>query len=316
MTDQGAQETDGVSAGDAAELGHSGIVALVGRANVGKSTLVNRILGEKVSIVSPVAQTTRNLLRGVLTDSRGQMVLLDTPGVHRAQNDLGRIMNRAARMSIEGADVALLVLDGSEAPGDEDIGWMKRLAKGSLPWVVAVNKCDRRGAEKTLYREAFDDIPAQGSAPVPKWRELSALTGLGVDSLVDELFGFLPAGPPLFPEDVLSDFPRRWNIGDVIREKLFADLYQELPHAIAVLVDDIAEKDDGSWAVRARILVNRPTQKGIVIGHKGRILRRVRRLAESELTRMYACDVRLDLHVTVVKDWARNHFILRQLGYV
>jgi len=314
----------------------SGIIALVGRANVGKSTLVNRILGEKVSIVSDVAQTTRNLIRAIWTEGRGQLVFLDTPGVHKAKHDLGRIMNQTARAAAEGTDVCLLVVDCSSRPRDEDEGWMCKLSKTERPAVLGLNKRDLGGKFLANYREMWEEAgcsqtaeegprsqirrrpeamagqgaPASGESCL----EISASTGDGVDALVDLLFSLVPEGPPLFPGDILTDFPRKLNIGDVVREKLFAVLQQELPHAVAVRVNSIAE-DEAVWEVEADILVNRPSQKGIVIGKKGRLLKRVCEQAEAELAEMYGHPVRLHLWVRVEKDWSKNFWVLKELGY-
>jgi len=294
----------------------SGIVAMVGRANVGKSTLMNRLLQEKVSIVSDVMQTTRNLVRGILTEDRGQLVFLDTPGVHKAQHDLGRLMNRIARASAQGADVALLLLDASSRPREEDTGWMRKLIKTGAHCVVACNKSDCGTRYEKDYRDAWMAMVDSGkNDAMPLWMNISALTGQGVDALLDALFEMTPLGPPLFPEDVLTDFPRNWAIADIVREKLFALLRQELPHAIAVRIDEVEERK-GDWNVRADILVDKPSQKAIVIGNKGRVLRTVRRQAEQELSEMYERKVRLNLWVKVQKHWARNHWILKQLGYV
>lgn len=292
----------------------SAIVALVGRANVGKSTLMNRLLGEKVSIVSPIAQTTRNMVRGILTEERGQLAFLDTPGVHKASYDLGRIMNRAARSSIEGADVVLLLLDASKQPRDEDIGWMHKLCRGEAEVAVALNKTDIGTEFADEYRNGWDNVPGDEPTRTPCWFEVSAKTGEGVDDLLEALFEMAPEGPPLFPEDMLSDFPRRWNISDVVREKFYAHLKDELPHAIAVRVDKLTEKDN-RWDVDVLIYVNRSSQKGIVIGHKGQLINKVKAQAEAELTEMYGNRVRLHLWVKVEKNWAKNHWILKQLGY-
>lgn len=301
---------------EAASSARCGIVALVGRANVGKSTLMNRLLGEKVSIVSPVAQTTRNLVRGILTEQRGQLVFLDTPGVHRARHDLGKLMNRIARASAQGADMTLLLVDVSSRPREEDTGWMRKLIKAKAPCIVACNKSDLGGGQGDEYREAWKALAedaAGGAAQL--WLNISALTGRGVDELLDALFESAPPGPALFPEDVLTDFPRNWAIADIVREKLFALLREELPHAVAVRVDAVEERE-GAWSVKADILVDKPSQKAIVIGNKGRVLRTVRRQAEAELSEMYERKVALNLWVKVQKHWAKNHWTLKQLGYV
>ncbi|MDT8389105.1 MAG: GTPase Era [Lentisphaeria bacterium] len=295
----------------------SGIIAIVGRANVGKSTLLNGILEEKVSIVSDVAQTTRNLIRAVLTEPRGQLVFLDTPGVHRATYDLGKMMNRMARSSVEGADVVMLVLDGSERPFEEDDGWMRKIAKQALPAVIVLNKIDLGTPYADEYRAQWEDISRKNPdhcAAVP-WFDISAANHDGVAELVQALFDRVPLGPPLFSEDVLTDFPRKLAMGDVIREKLFHELHDELPHAIAVGVNHIDESPETGWLAHADIYVNRPSQKGIVIGQKGRLLRKIKRLAEKDISDMYDVPVTLELWVKVEKDWAKNFWILRQLGY-
>ena len=296
----------------------AGIVAVVGRANVGKSSLVNRILGEKVSIVSPVAQTTRHPIRGVWNDPRGQVVLLDTPGSHAAPTDIGKLMNRAARQSAEGADEVLLVLDASAAPSVEDEGWLRRLArarKGS-GWMIAVNKTDVEPRGMAVLQALWQSIStefsiAPGSVP---WIPVSAATGEGIDALCDAWLKILPVHPPLFPPDMLTDFPRKLFIGDIIREKLIPRLHDVMPHRVAAVVDELIEGADGSWAVEGRILVDRGSQVGIVVGHKGRLLRAVRRAAEAELEAIYEHPVKIHLHVVVEPNWTRNFFLLKRLG--
>lgn len=293
------------------------MAALVGRANAGKSSLLNRMLDEKVSIVSPVAQTTRHALRGILTEPRGQLVFLDTPGIHTAQSDLGRIMNRSARAAVEGVDAALLVLDRSLPPRDEDRGWMRRLARaGEAAVVLVLNKIDRPEDHGEAYREAWrqaqTDVGRAASAPVV---EVSALTGDGVPALVDLLFSLMPEGPHLFPDDILTDYPKRWGIADTVREKLFLRLKDEMPHRVAVWIEELEEEPD-AWTARAVICVERHSQKGIVIGHKGRMLRAVRRAAEAELRAIYGHPVRLDLHVKIEPKWTKNYWLLKRMGYV
>jgi len=295
----------------------SGIVALVGCANVGKSSLLNRILGEKVSIVSNVAQTTRTMVRGIHSEARGQLVFLDTPGVHKASYDLGKIMNRAARASISGADVAMLVLDPSTHVWDEDEGWMRKLLRAEENHVVFVlNKKDLAWPFEQAYRDCWQEICDEAGQTRPVvWMPVSAETGEGVDDLLSLLFDAVPFGPALFPEEMLTDFPRKIAVADVVREKYFKVLHDEIPHDLAVRVDDIKEDGD-TWTVYADILINRPSQKGIIIGQKGRLLRKVKREAELELASMYERKVELKLWVKVEKGWTKNHWILKQLGYV
>ena len=276
----------------------SGIVAVVGRANVGKSSLVNALLGEKVSIVSHVPQTTRHMIRGILNDPRGQLVLLDTPGIHRSSNDMGRLMNRTARRSAEGVDVAMLVVDGTARPEIEDEGWMRRLLRehGAQKCLVVVNKRDQGVAYDATYRTMWTRVAAELSLPADSaWLSVSALTGEGMKELSDELFLRLPVHPALFPDNVLSDFPRKLHIADVIREKLVLRLHDELPHRVAVWVEELQEEPGPDWKVRAVIYIERESQKGIIIGFKGRLLRAVKRGSEAELKAAYERTVHVDV---------------------
>lgn len=292
---------------------HCGVVAVVGRTNAGKSTLVNRLVGEKVSIESPVSQTTRTTVRGVLTEERGQLVLLDTPGLHRSRNLLGRTMNKAARGGADGADAVLLVCDASRDPREEDEGWMSRLARrgNGAPVVVFLNKSDRSCHEKA-FRQAWS--AASAAAAAPRFLRGSARTGEGVDALLSALFSALPPGPLLFDGDTLSDHPRRLAVADLIREQFFRQFDDELPHAIGVGTDEI---DESSRPVRvkATAYVRRGNQKGIVLGEKGRSLRAVKRRAEAELSKFFDAPCVLDIWIRVEPDWDENFFLLRQLGY-
>lgn len=291
----------------------SGIVAVVGRANVGKSTLVNGILGEKIAIVSPVAQTTRNLIRGVLTEERGQVVLIDTPGIHRAEGNLGKLLNQKARGSLEGSDAVMLVLDRALTPRIEDDGWMRRLLFSEEPVVFVLNKADRVKNCEDMYRQLWETIQKEkGKTVGVTWITVSAMSGDGVPELVQHLFDQMPVGPHLFADDLLTDYPRKLAIGDCIREGFFRCLDEELPHAIAVRVDELDEQEE-RWDVQATVYVNKPSQKPIVIGKKGRLLDRVRKQAEKELSETYGCRVSLHLWVKVEKKWIDNFWILKQL---
>jgi len=287
----------------------------VGRASVGKSTFVNAVFEEKVSIVSDIPQTTRTLVRGILTEPRGQLVLLDTPGVHKAEYDLGRLMNRVARASVEGVDAVLLMLDASTSPRIEDDGWIRRLLRETVPVLAVLNKSDVPQGHADEYRKLWETIAAEKqSTKTAEWVEISARTRDGVDQLVSRLFELLPPGPLLFPAEMLTDHPRKINMADIIREKYFGKLQDELPHSLAIEVETVEEKPD-EWIVHGTILVERSSQKGIVIGHKGRLLRRVCESAGRELSEMYGIPVTLDLWVKVEKDWTKNFWILKRLGY-
>ncbi|HEY5652971.1 MAG TPA: GTPase Era [Pontiella sp.] len=297
------------------DVGRAGILAIVGRTNVGKSTLVNHLLGEKVSIVSDTVQTTRNLIRAILTEERGQLVFLDTPGVHKAQGDLGKNLNKAARSAVEGVDAILLVLDASTSPELEDDGWFRRIAREEVPCIIALNKSDRKPDRSLEYKELWEEIRTEKQHDKePVWAQVSALHGDGMAKLLTTLFGYVPEGPPLFPEDILTDYPRKLNIADVVREKLFHRLHDELPHAVAVWVEEIDEQEK-KWIVDVSIYVERHSQKGIVIGEKGRLLKWAREQAEKELYEMYGVRFKLKLWVKVEKNWRKNFWMLKKLGY-
>lgn len=297
---------------------HVGMVAVVGRASVGKSSLMNAFLGEKVSIVSPVPQTTRSAIRGILTDERGQLVFVDTPGVHKAMSNLGKVMNRLARASVEGCDVVLLVLDATQTAREEDLGWITRLLREEIPVFAILNKIDDLTGEPPAdWPAVWKKVAAEkGIAKEPEWFRVSAMTGEGMPELTDALFAKMPAGELLFPEEMLSDYPRKLAVADIIREKLFGVLREELPHSVAVWIETIVEKEDGSWDVDAKIYVMKDSQKGIVLGEKGRLLRKVKRQAEAELAAIYEHPVRLDLWVKAEKKWTENFWLLKKFGYV
>ncbi len=296
-------------------VGRAGIVSIVGRTNVGKSTLVNHLLGEKVSIVSDTVQTTRNLIRAILTEPRGQIVFLDTPGVHKAKGELGKNLNKAARSAVEGVDAILLVLDGSKKPALEDDGWFRRIARVEAPCIIAFNKNDLHSNRIADYKTLWEEVKEEKESELePIWASVSALHGDGMATLLDTLFEQVPPGPALFPEDILTDYPRKLNMADVIREKLFFRLHDELPHSVAVWIEDIDEQEK-KWSVLATIYVERHSQKGIVIGEKGRLLKWVREQAEKELYEMYGVRFKLKLWVKVEKNWRKNFWMLKKFGY-
>ena len=290
------------------------IVGVVGRTNAGKSTLVNALVGEKVSIVSPVEQTTRNSVRGIVSDPRGQLVLVDTPGLHKAVGPLGRLLNGMARASSAGVDILCVVFDASHAPQLEDEGWMARVAREKPAHCVFVlNQCDKSPVFETMYHDSW--AATGGEADVsPAWIKISALTGEGLPALTDALFGMAEVGPALFDDDIVTDYPRKLAIADVVREKLLAKLFQEVPHEIGVAVKDIAERK-GAWDVSVTVYVNKPSQKGMVIGAGGKTLKYARKAAEPELSEMFGVKVRLELWVKVEPHWMKNDRLLAEMGY-
>ena len=290
------------------------IVGVVGRTNAGKSTLVNALVGEKVSIVSPVEQTTRNSVRGIVSDPRGQLVLIDTPGLHKAVGPLGRLLNGMARASSAGTDILCVVFDASHAPQMEDEGWMARVAREKPPkCIFALNQCDRRPVFETMYRDSWA-AAVRDSGVEPVWLRMSALTGDGLPSLRDTLFEMAEVGPALFDDDIVTDYPRKLAIADVVREKLLARLFQEVPHEIGVAVKEIVEKK-GGWDVAVTVYVNKPSQKGMVIGAGGKTLKYARKAAEPELAEMFGVKVRLELWVKVEPNWMKNDRLLTEMGY-
>ncbi|MBP5322062.1 MAG: GTPase Era [Kiritimatiellae bacterium] len=293
------------------------VVGIVGRTNAGKSTLLNQLVGEKVSIVSPVAQTTRNTVRGILTEERGQLVFLDTPGLHKAEGTLGTLLNRMARQSAAGVDVLVVLFDGSRHPRLEDDGWMRRVLFAEQPVIFVLNKSDLGNAREPLFHALWEKIQEEkGQRREVDWISLSALKAESVKPLLDRLFELaLPMEELLFPEDVVTDYPRKLAISDTIREKFLHRLRDEVPHELGILVEKIDESKPGRWEVIVTVYVNRPSQKGIVIGNKGRVLKEVTREAQRELSEIFEVTVALDLWVKIERDWMKNFWLLRQMGY-
>ena len=305
----------------------SAMVGVVGRTNAGKSTVVNQMVGEKVSIVSPVEQTTRNTIRGIVEDPRGQLVLLDTPGLHKAVGPLGKLLNGMARASSAGVDILLVVFDAAHEPQLEDEGWMSRVARERPEKVVfALNKCDRSPFYETMFHDAWKNVDrregaaetfAARPAPLePVWVTCCGIRKGGCDALMDALFELAEPGPALFPEDVVTDYPRKLAIADVVREKLLQRLRDEVPHEVGVAVKDLYEDRKRGWDVAVTIYVNRPSQKGIVIGPRGSLLKAVRQSAEPELSDMFGVKVRLELWVKVEPNWMKNGRLLAEMGYL
>lgn len=292
--------------------GPSGFVSLVGRPNVGKSTLLNSILGEKVAIVSHKPQTTRNRILGVYTSNKGQIVFLDTPGIHQPLHKLNEYMVDVALGTLKEVDVIVLLIDGTRGITQEDRLALDRVFSlgRDRPVVGVVNKIDLLKPEEKERRT--NELQDQG--PFTRVLALSALTGEGVDTLLDTLLSILPIGPYFYPPDTVTDQPEGFWMAEIIREKIFLFTHQEIPYSTAVVVEEIKEKDD-ILVVEAIIYVERPSQKGIVIGHKGQMLKKIGEAAREELERFLGIKVYLNLWVKVKEKWRKKEGALRELGY-
>jgi GTP-binding protein Era len=285
-------------------------VSVVGRPNVGKSTLVNGLVGEKVTITSDRPQTTRNTIRGVLTTDDAQLVFVDTPGLHKPRNALGTRLNSLVEGSIVDADAVLFVLDATQTIGPGDRRIAERLAQTGTPVIVVVNKIDVATQEQTIVQ-----LEEAGSWDFAAYVPISALKDDGLDRVVAELKGRLAEGPFFFPPEMRTDQPDRFLAAELVREKYLSRLREELPHSVAVVVEDIETRDDGVVVVPATVYVERESQKGIVIGKGGELAKRVGSEARVELERLFGAKVFLDLRVKVEKDWQRFDHALDRLGF-
>jgi GTP-binding protein Era len=296
-------------------LTRTGFVPVVGRPNVGKSTLVNRLVGEKVAITSSRPQTTRNAIRGVVTGPGGsdpefQIVLVDTPGLHKPQTELGARLNTLAYRTLGDADAVVFVVDATKPIGPGDRLIADRLRQAGATVVLVVNKIDRAGKAATAA-QLIEAAEWDFAAYVPT----SATEGNGVEALVDEIVSRLPEGPLYYPPESTSDQPESLIIGEIVREKFLDRLRDELPHSLMVRVEDIEEREDGLIDVSADVIVERDSQKGIVIGKGGSLLKIAGTEARQDLEKLFGARVNLNLHVSVEKDWQRRPQLLDRLGF-
>jgi GTPase len=288
----------------------AGFVALAGRPNVGKSTLVNAVVGGKVAIVSDRPQTTRRPIRGVRTEEDCQIVLVDLPGVQRPRDALTARMARRVRQELEGSDTALLILNGEQGAGPGDRFIAQTLAGARLPVTVAVNKLDRLTRAQTV-------AALRGAAELELEGEvfpISARTGEGVEALVEHLGALLPEGPFLFAPGERSDQPLELLLAELIREAAVRRTFHELPHAVEVVVEEFERSRADLARVRALVWVESRSQKGILIGAQGRMIKAVGSAARRELERELGCRVHLDLSVRVQRDWRTDERLLDRLG--
>ncbi|MBJ6800352.1 GTPase Era [Geomonas propionica] len=289
----------------------SGFVSIVGRPNVGKSTLLNRILGEKLMITSDKPQTTRNRIKGIHNVPDGQIVFLDTPGIHRAKTRLNKFMVEEALSSVQGVDLILFLVDGAFDP-EKEAAMIKEVLSGvEAPVILVLNKIDLIAKGDLLGRMAAygETYPFKEIIPV------SAASGDGVEQLVQLVHGLLPEGPCYFPDDILTDVPERFIVAEIIREKIFRLTHDEVPYSVAVVVDSFKERETGVVAIQATINVERDSQKGIVIGRKGEMLKKIGTQARQEIERLLDTKVFLELFVRVSGEWSDNSRMLKEFGY-
>jgi len=288
----------------------SGFVSIFGRPNVGKSTLLNAIIGEKIVITSDKPQTTRNRIQGIHNIPGGQIVFIDTPGIHKSRSRLNRGMVDVAMSAISGVDLLLLVVDAS-APVDE--GFVREILHGvRTPVVLVLNKIDLlKDKGRVLEKIADYSSLHQFREVVP----ISAGSGNGVERLVKAITAYIPEGPAMFPDDILTDMPEKFIVGEMIREKVFRLTQKEIPYSTAVEVETFTERPDGLVAIAASIILERDTQKGIVIGRRGEMLKRIGTQARHDIERLLGTKVFLELFVKVVENWSERTSKLREYGY-
>ena len=290
----------------------SGFVTIIGRPNVGKSTLMNRLIGQKIAITSNKPQTTRNRIQTVYTDmEKGQIIFLDTPGIHKAKNKLGQYMVSVAEKTLNEVDVVLWLVEPSNFIGAGEQHIIEQLKKVKTPVILIINKIDMCEKEKILeyidtYRKVYDFAEI-----IPT----SALRGQNTDDIIDSIFKYLPYGPQFYDEDTITDQPERAICAEIIREKALHALNDEIPHGIAVGIDQMKDRKNGIVDIDATIVCERDSHKGIIIGKQGAMLKKIGTNARYEMERLLDTKVNLKLWVKVKKDWRDSDFLIKNFGY-
>ncbi len=290
----------------------SGFVTLIGRPNVGKSTLMNHLIGQKIAITSNKPQTTRNRIQTVYTSKEGQIVFLDTPGIHKAKNKLGEYMVNVAEHTLKEVDVVLWLVEPSSFIGKGERHIAEQLSRSGVPVILVMNKKD------TVDKEALAGF-LEAYRPLLDFADMipvSALRGQNLDAVIQAIFRYLPYGPQYYDDDTVTDQPQRQIAAELIREKALRCLEEEIPHGIAVAIDQMKEREDGSLIdIDATIICEKESHKGIIIGKGGTMLRRIGSQARREIEKMMEQQVNLKLWVKVKKDWRDSDFLLKNFGY-
>ena len=290
----------------------SGFVTLVGRPNVGKSTLMNRIIGQKIAITSNKPQTTRNRIQTVYHDERGQIVFLDTPGIHKAKNKLGEFMVKAAEKTFTEVDLVLWLVEATTFIGRGERYIAEELKRSQAPVILVMNKIDTIKKDELLECIAAYKVMMEFEDIVP----VSAWTGENVDDLVATMFEHLEEGPQFYDEDTVTDQPERQIVAEMIREKALRNLSDEIPHGIAVAIDRMHERPNGNIIdIDATIVCERNSHKGIIIGKQGAMLKKIGSQARADMEALLDCKVNLKLWVKVKKDWRDSDFLIKNFGY-
>ncbi|MEG4233587.1 GTPase Era [Microcoleus sp. Pol11C3] len=288
----------------------SGFVGIVGRPNVGKSTLMNQLVGQKIAITSPVSQTTRNRLRGILTTDEAQIIFVDTPGIHKPHHQLGKVLVQNARTAIQSVDVVLFVVDGSVESGGGDRYIVEILSNTKIPVILGMNKLDEQPEDSVLIDRTYEQI-VNPEWPVVKF---SALTGEGVEPLQQLLIEHLEVGPYYYPPDLVTDQPERFIMGELIREQILLLTREEVPHSVAIAID-IVQEEAKITRILATIHVERDSQKGILIGKSGSMLKSIGSAAREQIQKLIEGKVYLELFVKVQPKWRQSRTRLAELGY-
>jgi len=288
----------------------SGFVGIIGRPNVGKSTLMNQLVGQKIAITSPVSQTTRNRLRGILTTDEAQIIFVDTPGIHKPHHQLGKVLVQNARTAIQSVDVVLFVVDGSVESGGGDRYIIEILSNCKIPVILGMNKLDEQPEDSVLIDRTYEQI-VNPEWPVVKF---SALTGEGVEPLQQLLIEHLEVGPYYYPPDLVTDQPERFIMGELIREQILLLTREEVPHSVAIAID-IVQEEAKITRILATIHVERDSQKGILIGKSGSMLKSIGSAAREQIQKLIEGKVYLELFVKVQPKWRQSRTRLAELGY-